>query len=217
MSKIKQLLVLLALPISIGAECPGSDVCGDKGRLFNVRDFGAKGDGATKDTMAIQAAINAAARGGEVRLPAGVYLSGSLFLKSGVDFHLAEGATLKGSPDPADYNAPDVAPQNFGRLGQGDNTSGGHLLCCIEQENVTIRGPGKIDGRRRVHLARGLQAAEARNLRFDDVRLEGESAPRILSQRSVPPLAAAGRTAEDFNNGWVFSKDEVDSTQGRFR
>ena len=117
-------------------------------KAWNVRDFGAKGDGTAKDTAAIQRAIDAAgaAGGGEVLLPKGTYLSGSVFLKSGVDFHLAEGATLKGSPDPADYNAIDVAPQNWGRLGSGDNISGGHLLLCIEQRNVTLRGPGKIDG-----------------------------------------------------------------------
>ena len=115
---------------------------------LNVIDFGAKGDGATKDTAAIQRAIDAAntAGGGEVLLPKGVYLSGSVFLKSGVDFHLADGAVLKGSPDPADYNALDIAPQNWGRLGSGDNISGGHLVLCVEQENVTLRGPGKIDG-----------------------------------------------------------------------
>lgn len=116
--------------------------------VFNVRDFGTKGDGVAKDTVAVQKAVDAAgaAGGGEVLLPKGVYLCGSIFLKSGVDFHLAEGAVLKGSPDRADYNKRDVAPQNSGRLGVGDNTSGGHLLLCIEQENVILRGPGKIDG-----------------------------------------------------------------------
>ena len=116
--------------------------------VFSVRDFGAVGDGVAKDTAAVQRAIDAAnaAGGGEVLLPQGMYLCGSLFLKSGVDFHLAEGATLKGSPDPADYNAVDVCPQNSGRLGSGDNMSGGHLILCIEQARVTLRGPGKIDG-----------------------------------------------------------------------
>ncbi len=119
-----------------------------EGVALNVLDFGAKGDGTTKDTVAIQRAVDTAnaAGGGEVLLPKGVYICGSLFLKSGVDFHLAEGAVLKGSPDPADYNALDIASQNWGRLGEGDNISGGHLLLCVEQENVTLRGPGKIDG-----------------------------------------------------------------------
>lgn len=126
-------------------------VCGmvsAEARVWNVRDYGAKGDGVAKDTAAVQRAVDACAGagGGEVLLPKGTYLSGSVFLKSGVDFHLAEGAALKGSPDPADYNALDVAPQNWGRLGSGDNISGGHLVLCIEQKNVTLRGPGKIDG-----------------------------------------------------------------------
>jgi hypothetical protein len=116
------------------------------GRLFSVRDFGAKGDGVTKDTAAIQRAVDAAsaAGGGEVYFGAGTYLSGSVFLKSNVDFHLSAGAVLKGSPDKEDYNAADVCPQN--RTSRKESSFGAHLLLCIEQENVTVRGPGRIDG-----------------------------------------------------------------------
>lgn len=116
--------------------------------IYNIRSFGAVGDGAAKDTAAIQAAVNAAssAGGGEVLIPAGTYLSGSIILKSGVDFHLAEGAVLKASPDHADYNPPDIFRQNFASPRDGDNTSGGHFVLCVGQERVTLRGPGRIEG-----------------------------------------------------------------------
>ena len=112
----------------------------------NVRSFGAKGDGATKDTAAIQKAIDSAhdAGGGTVRLPAGTYLSGSIFLKSNVELFLDHGSTLKGSPDKKDYNAVDVCPQNSSST--RESSSGAHLLLCIEQTNVTVRGTGRIDG-----------------------------------------------------------------------
>ena len=113
-----------------------------------VRDFGAKGDGVTKDTEAIQATIEAvhAAGGGTVMFPAGEYLSGSIWLRDNITLHLGEGSVLKGSPDLSDYCSADCCPQNHASPRTGDNTSGGHLILGVGVRNVTLCGPGKVDG-----------------------------------------------------------------------
>ena len=77
--------------------------CGDglaeevQGRVFNVRDHGARGDGKSIDTAAIQQALNACgeAGGGTVLLPAGTYLSRPLVLRTKTKFLLESGATLR--------------------------------------------------------------------------------------------------------------------------
>ena len=117
-----------------------------QGADFNVRAFGAKGDGAAKDTAAIQRAVDAAnaAGGGRVVLDAGTYLSGTIWLKDGVELHLAKGAVVKGSSDRADYNANDCFPENF--WSDGEEWSGGHLVLAYKAKDVAITGEGVIDG-----------------------------------------------------------------------
>ncbi|MDP3001420.1 MAG: glycosyl hydrolase family 28-related protein, partial [Bryobacterales bacterium] len=72
---------------------------------YDVRGYGAKGDGATKDTAAIQSAIDAAARqgGGTVFVPPGNYLCGTLHLRSNITLELSAGATLTASRDRKDF------------------------------------------------------------------------------------------------------------------
>ena len=119
--------------------------------FYNVMDFGAKGDGKTLDTDAINHAIDAAAAkgGGTVYLPAGQYLSFSIRLKSNITIFLDNGATLlaadpktdKGSydlPEPNEFDA----YQDFGHTHWKNS-----LLWGIGVENVAIIGQGKIDGR----------------------------------------------------------------------
>jgi polygalacturonase len=109
---------------------------------FPVTDFGAVPGGETLNTIAIQQAIEAAAAdgGGTVVVPAGVFRSGSIFLKQGVALHLAEGAVLKGSENIEDY------PKLNTRIE-------GHFepwrLALVNAQNLTgvrISGPGKLDG-----------------------------------------------------------------------
>jgi polygalacturonase len=120
--------------------------------VFCVREFGAVGDGKTKDTTAIQKTIDAAAAigGGQVLLTPGTYLSGTIYLKSNIDFQLTAGAVLLGSMDKEDYNIADFCPQN--RVFKSDFMSGGHLVVAVEQENISISGNGRIDGNSKAFL-----------------------------------------------------------------
>ena len=110
--------------------------------MNDVRDFGAVGDGIAKDTAAIQRALDA---GGVAYLPPGVYLSGTLYLRSGGGLELAPGAVLRASPDPADYDE-NCCEQN--RVFASEMVSGAHLVVACEVRAVVIRGGGTIHGNR---------------------------------------------------------------------
>ncbi len=115
--------------------------------IFNVVDFGAVGDGNTLNTAAIQKAVDAcaAAGGGQVVVPAGIFLSGAVFLKSQVEFHLSLGAVLRGVQDFAAYPPLSVeAPQGHSLSGwRGWRAS---LLTGVQLQNIAITGQGLLDG-----------------------------------------------------------------------
>ena len=121
---------------------------------YDITSFGAVGDGATKCTAAIQAAIDAcaAAGGGTVDVPAGTFLTGTLYLRSHVELRLEHAATLLGSPDFADYNPPDAYPQNFD-CAKNEGWNSCHLVIAYSVEDVAISGSGTIDGNGRAFFA----------------------------------------------------------------
>src|SRR3954469_18390373 len=90
----------LAAPRQASAAEPSTE-----GTSFNVRKFGAKGDGMAKDTIAIQSAIDAAGReGGCVYFPPGRYLCGTVRLRSHVTIQIENGATLVAAPERSDFD-----------------------------------------------------------------------------------------------------------------
>jgi len=110
-------------------------------KTFDVRAYGAAGDGKTLDTKAINEAVAACngAGGGVVYLPPGTYLSGTVVLKSNVTLYLEAGATLLGSKNLADYAMHSGPPE------KGDANQK-HLVFARDAENVGLAGPGRIDG-----------------------------------------------------------------------
>lgn len=103
---------------------------------YLVTDFGAKGDGVTLNSRAIQAAIDSchARGGGRVVVPAGTFVTGTLYLKTGVDLHIDSGAVLLGSLNPFDYVKDPVVRWTS-------------LLFAIDQKNIAVTGKGTLDGR----------------------------------------------------------------------
>jgi Glycosyl hydrolases family 28/Carbohydrate binding module (family 6)/Carbohydrate binding module (family 35) len=115
---------------------------------FNVRDFGATGNGSTNDTAAIQGAIDAAANAGGVNIvqfPAGTYRSAnSIHMRSNITIQLDSGATILGSPNDT-YDAAEPNPfdnfQDFGHSHFHDAMIWGDRLT-----NIAFVGSGVIDG-----------------------------------------------------------------------
>jgi hypothetical protein len=108
-------------------------------RVYNICDHGAKGDGKTLNTMAIQSAIDKCFndQGGTVLIPAGDFLCGTIELKSNVTLHISAAGKLLGSPRREDYTAGKGIPAGNGNI---------VFLFAVNANNVSIEGKGTMDG-----------------------------------------------------------------------
>lgn len=118
------------------------DFCVIPNLTLNTADFGAVGDGKTLNTEAIQKAIDAAAAagGGRITFKPGIYVTGALFIKTNVDFHVPEGVTIQAIQDDAYF--PDVVSRIAGVTMEWPAA----LVNVYREQNVRISGKGTIDG-----------------------------------------------------------------------
>ncbi|MBI3885345.1 MAG: glycoside hydrolase family 28 protein [Opitutae bacterium] len=144
-------------------------------RVFDVREFGARGDGVADDRPAILAAIRACnvAGGGRVLLPPGLYFSaGPVHLQSHVDLHLAAGATLRFTDDPARY-----LPVVLTRWEGTECFNYSPLIYVRNATDVAVTGAGTIDGTAKNSFARWKPQQGPDQLRLRAMGAEGVPLP----------------------------------------
>ena len=183
---------------------------------YNVKTYGAVGDGKTLDTGAIQACIDAcvAAGGGRVLLEGGTFLSGTVVLKSNINLHIEANATLYGSPDCADYpkdrEYKHIDPKGCAR---------GNAACLIfaeEAENLSITGLGTINGNGKSFVRLEPTATAWKPY----VRISLETPPRCVFLAGCRHVRITDVTLDDPPSGWSYwisDCDDVCMTRLRIR
>lgn len=149
--------------------------------IFNIKDYGATGDGHTLDTKGINAAIAACVKagGGTVLVPAGTFVTGTFRLFSNVNLMLGPGSVVMASPDTHDYLL--QADYNFTGSGAGGKKLG--IIFADKAENVSIIGTGIIDGNAVAYM------------NMDTVQVSGE-ADRKYTRQGKNFMNAPGSNSE---------------------
>ncbi len=152
--------------------------------VFNVIDFGAKGDGVALDTKAIQEAIDRCTlNGGKVLFPDGKFLTGSVVLRSNVEIYLSRGTVILGSTRLSDYQPHSPRTKSF-----NDSFLKYSLFYAEGVSNVSFEGNGTIDGQgsafkvttkkkpeRYMNRPFVLRFVESRNVRVEGITLRNSA------------------------------------------
>ncbi len=175
-------VVLSIFLILFGCDEKQKSSSGEK--IFNVRDFGAKGDSITLETKSLQATIDECAKkGGTVIFPEGIYRTGTLLLKSNVTLRINKNAKILGSTDLKDY--PRLKP-NY--IFYGSEWRDQSLIYGEKLHNIAIEGEGTIDGQgasfviannkkpfRYMNRPYGLWFIQCKNIRIENIHLRNSA------------------------------------------
>jgi len=185
-----KLLLLFSMVYALSADCQMKD------QLITAN--GAKADGETNNAVVIQRLIDkaAAAGGGRVIIPPGNFMSGPVFLKSGVDLHLQLGARLIGPTNRADYGNYDGRPA---------------MVSAKNQSNVSISGKGIIDGQGQELMLDIFKKLRSGEMKQDSIWLYKRPGGRtmILTFTSCTNVKVSGVTLKN-STDWVQDYVECD-------
>lgn len=181
---MKKQICLLLLPWLLLASG-----CNQKGEK-SIISYGAKADGITNNAASIQKAIDDASSngGGRVTVPPGNFMTGTLFLKSGVDLHLEAGASLLGSDNTHDY-------------AEGKKS----LIVAKNQQNISISGTGTIDGRGQelmLDIFKKLRSGELKEDTIWLVKRPGIARAHVLYFHTCSGIKVTGVTLKN-SSDWV--------------
>ena len=181
---MKTKYVVFSIIIFLAASCKQKN-----GEL--ITSFGAVADGITNNSDYIQKAIDevSAAGGGRVIVPPGTFLTGTLFLKSGVDLHLEQGAMLLGPHNTGDYT----------------NKSRPSLIYAEGQKNITISGKGIIDGQGQelmLDIFKKLRSGELKDDTIWQVKRPGVARALVILFHTCTDIKVTGVTLKNASN-WV--------------
>ncbi len=209
------LALLSSIALLVGCAAPSTTAAPAAPRpvaTYNVRDFGAKGDGTTKDTRAFQKALDtcAVSGGGDVLVPAGKYLIGSIQLGYRTTLRLEKDSILTGSPDLADYPLIDVRWE--GRWEPGHRA----LIYAANVDHTGIVGPGLIEGNPATAASnkppRGTLVIEPINC--TDIHWEGFSVKQTGNNWATHPTNCADVVIKNVNIYCGRDGIDVDSCKG---
>lgn len=165
-------------------------------KVYDATGFGVKPDGVTLNTRSIQRAIDmiSSRGGGVLEFPAGNYLTGSIFLKTGVEVRLLEGAVLLGSTNPYDY---DSVENNYG------------FILSKDQKDISVTGKGTIDGQG-FTLATNFVIQVHMGVREDALRHDRTSSrPKLFYLRECDGILIDGVKLKDAGE-WTLVCDQCE-------
>ena len=161
-------------------------------KTFNVLMYGAKSDGKTNSTIAIQKAIDAAAEnGGRVIVPPGNFVTGPILLKSNVELHLEKGASILGSINRTDYGSEEAGP----------------LISATNANRISITGSGTIDGRGQQligNLIEQLKAGKIKDQQWPAKAPREAARPQIITLTTCTNITIKGIMIKN-SAAWVQS------------